>query len=54
MRLLYPGPSHTHGSILVWLPESKVLFTGDVLFTNYHPYLAEGDLDSWAKVLDYA
>ncbi len=50
--LIYPGPSHTTGSIIVYLPEKKILFAGDILFTGYHPFLAEGDIKSWIKALD--
>lgn len=51
--LMYPGPSHTDGSILVYLPGRKVLFAGDILFTNYHPYMADGNIDGWVKTLDF-
>ena len=50
--LLYKGPSHTEGSLLVYLPDKKLLFTGDILFTNYHPYMADGDIKGWTAVLD--
>ncbi len=50
--LTHPGPAHTNGDTLVYLPDKKILFTGDIVFTNFHPYLAEGDLTSWAGVLD--
>lgn len=50
--LLYKGASHTEGSILVHLPDRKVLFAGDILFTNYHPYIADGDIKGWTDVLD--
>jgi glyoxylase-like metal-dependent hydrolase (beta-lactamase superfamily II) len=52
VELIYPGPSHTDDSIMVYLPDRKILFTGDMLFTNYHPNIANGDVDSWLKVLD--
>jgi glyoxylase-like metal-dependent hydrolase (beta-lactamase superfamily II) len=52
VELIYPGPSHTDDSIMVYLPDKKILFTGDILFTNYHPNIANGDIDSWLKVLD--
>jgi len=52
VELRYPGPTHTPGSILVSIPQDKVLFVGDILFAHYHPYLAEGDLPNWEKVLD--
>lgn len=52
VELQHLGPAHTSGDTIVYLPDKKVLFAGDVLFTNYHPFMAEGDLESWAKVLD--
>ena len=53
VELIYPGPSHTSDSILVYVPDKKVLFAGDVLFTGYHPFIADGDIEGWIKVLDY-
>ena len=50
--LIHLGPAHTKGDTLVYLPDQKILFSGDVLFTNFHPFLAEGDLPSWGRVLD--
>ena len=53
VKLIHSGvASHSAGSIVVAVPEQKVLFTGDILFTDFHPYLGEGDLPGWAKTLD--
>ncbi len=52
-ELINVNPSHTEGSILVFIPERKALFAGDILFTNFHPYMADGDLKNWVKALDY-
>lgn len=52
VELIDPGPSHSPGSILVSIPREKVLFAGDALFTGYHPYLGDGNLEGWLKVLD--
>lgn len=52
VELIYGGPSHNDGSIMVYLPDKKVLFAGDVLFTGYHPFMADGDIEGWAEVLD--
>ncbi len=52
VELIYFGPSHTSGSVVVYLPDRKILFSGDILFTGYHPFLAEGDLDNWGRALD--
>ncbi|MBI5026812.1 MAG: MBL fold metallo-hydrolase [Nitrospirae bacterium] len=53
IELIYIMPSHTDGSILVYLPEKKILFAGDILFTNYHPFIGDGNIEEWVKVLDY-
>jgi len=52
VQLIYPGPTHTSGSIMVYLPDEKILFAGDILFTGYHPFLAEGDIGGWTQALD--
>jgi cyclase len=36
VELDYPGPTHTAGSIIAQVREDDVLFSGDILFTNYH------------------
>ncbi len=53
VELIYVAPSHTEGSLLVYLPKHKTLFTGDILFTDFHPYMGDGDIDGWVKNLDF-
>ncbi len=53
VELIYVAPSHTTGNILISIPDKKVLFTGDNLFTDFHPYLADSDIPGWIKNLDY-
>lgn len=53
VRIFYPGhPSHSAGSSMVLVPSQDVLFTGDILFTDFHPFLGEADLAGWAANLD--
>jgi glyoxylase-like metal-dependent hydrolase (beta-lactamase superfamily II) len=52
IELIHARQSHTAGDTLVYLPDKKVLFAGDILFTNYHPFLGEGNIEEWAKELD--
>lgn len=42
----------TGGDTLVYLRDKRILFSGDVLFTNYHPFLAEGNIEEWVRQLD--
>ncbi|HBG92935.1 MAG: MBL fold metallo-hydrolase [Nitrospirae bacterium GWF2_44_13] len=51
--LIYTGHSHTDGSITVYLPDKKILFSGDILFTGYHPFIGDGSIGEWVKALDH-
>ncbi|SNB46740.1 MBL fold metallo-hydrolase [Geobacter sp. DSM 9736] len=52
VELIRTAPSHTEGSAIVYLPAKKLLFSGDILFTDFHPFLADGDFTGWNKALD--
>ncbi|MFA5260758.1 MAG: MBL fold metallo-hydrolase, partial [Candidatus Omnitrophota bacterium] len=52
IELIHARHCHTDGDTLVYLPDKKILFTGDILFTNYHPFLGEGNIDEWVRELD--
>jgi cyclase len=52
IEVIHAGPSHTGGSSIVYVPDSKTLFAGDILFTNYHPNMRDGDIQGWVKALD--
>ncbi|HWO73504.1 MAG TPA: MBL fold metallo-hydrolase [Dehalococcoidia bacterium] len=51
VELLYYGPAHTFGDTLVYFPQSKVLFAGDVAFFYAMP-LVTGKVGGWLKVID--
>lgn len=51
VELIQAAPSHTAGSLIVSVPSRKLVFAGDVLFTDFHPFLAEGDFGGWQKSL---
>jgi glyoxylase-like metal-dependent hydrolase (beta-lactamase superfamily II) len=53
VKLIYTDASHTDGSIMVYLPDTKILFAGDILFTNFHPNMRDGNIAGWINVLDY-
>lgn len=52
VELLYVGPAHTPGDVVVWLPEPRVLFTGDILFHQCTPIGWEGTFATWIQALD--
>jgi glyoxylase-like metal-dependent hydrolase (beta-lactamase superfamily II) len=52
VHLVYVGPAHTAGDLVVHLPEAGVLFAGDVLFRLCTPVGWEGTTERWVAALD--
>jgi glyoxylase-like metal-dependent hydrolase (beta-lactamase superfamily II) len=53
LRLLHPGKgAHTSGDTMVFLPDEKVLFAGDVVWAGYHPNLEDADVGGWLTALE--
>lgn len=52
VRLVYVGPAHTAGDVIVHLPAERVVFSGDVLFRLCTPIGWEGTYDRWIGALD--
>ena len=51
VQLLHYGPAHTFGDTMVYLPQSKVLFAGDIAFFYAMP-LVGGKVGGWLQVID--
>ncbi|SRR5579884_226421 len=51
VELLFVGPAHTKGDVVAWLPERKLLFTGDVIFNDCTPFVAEGCIEHFFETL---
>ncbi|MCO4747349.1 MAG: MBL fold metallo-hydrolase [Proteobacteria bacterium] len=52
VEVLEVGPAHTAGDAIVWLPDDKVVFAGDVLFSGGHPVIWEGPAAGWIAACD--
>jgi cyclase len=50
--LIYAGPAHTAGDIIVHLPAQRVVFAGDLVFRLCTPIGWEGTFDGWIAALD--
>ncbi len=46
------GPSHTPEDLVVYLPQDKVLFAGDLVFRARVPFVGQADSRQWIKALD--
>jgi glyoxylase-like metal-dependent hydrolase (beta-lactamase superfamily II) len=49
VELIEVGPAHTKGDVLVHLPGSRTVFTGDILFADAHPLVWEGPVSNWIE-----
>lgn len=52
VRLVEVGPAHTRGDVLVYVPQDKVLYTGDMLFNQAHPAIWAGPTSNWIRACD--
>ncbi|MFJ8546474.1 MBL fold metallo-hydrolase [Streptomyces sp. NPDC093586] len=50
-ELLHPGPAHTTGDTVVWLPEQRVLFAGDLVMSGVTPFCPMGSLAGSVEAL---
>jgi glyoxylase-like metal-dependent hydrolase (beta-lactamase superfamily II) len=51
-ELIFVGPAHTGGDLVVHLPEDGVVFAGDVLFHHCTPIGWEGTTERWCEALE--
>jgi cyclase len=49
-HLLYT-PGHTPGQIAVYVPEERVVFTGDTIFSECQTWLMSSNVDQWLSAL---
>lgn len=52
VRLVEVGPAHTAGDTLVFVPEARTVYTGDILFIGGTPIVWAGPLDNWIAACD--
>lgn len=52
VKLIYVG-GHTPATSIVWLPEDRVAFVGDILWIDQHPYMAQANSLEWLDALDF-
>ena len=44
VELIFMGPAHTTNDIVAWLPDRKLLFSGDLIFNQGTPFVAMGSV----------
>lgn len=53
VEILYLGPAHTEGDVVVHLPETGVVFAGDLVFRRCTPIGWEGTFAGWIAALEH-
>ena len=52
VELEYVGPAHTVGDAIAWLPDARIVFAGDILFSGVMPIMWAGPVGNWIAALD--
>jgi len=52
VELMQLGRGHTRGDTVVWLPQEKILFSGDLVEYAATPYTGDAYLTDWPATLD--
>lgn len=52
VELLQLGQGHTKGDTVAWLPDEKILFSGDLVEFDATPYAGDAYLRDWPQTLD--
>jgi glyoxylase-like metal-dependent hydrolase (beta-lactamase superfamily II) len=52
VELIEVGPAHTDGDVIVHVPDSSTVYTGDILFIGGTPIVWAGPLENWVTACD--
>ena len=52
IELIHVGTAHTTGDVVAWLPDERILFAGDVVFSGGTPYVLMGSVQGSLRAID--
>ncbi len=52
VEIMQLGRGHTKGDTVVWLPDERILFSGDLVEYDATPYTGDAYLEDWPATLD--
>lgn len=52
LQIKHLGPSHTPEDLVVYLPQQRLLFAGDLVFRARIPFVGQADSRRWVAALD--
>jgi cyclase len=51
LRLITYGGGHSPSDVFAYLPDERILFTGDLIMVGLHPSVGDGWPDRWGEIL---
>jgi len=52
VELIFNGPAHTWGDVMIYLPQRKILFAADIAFFYVTPAGQNGHITRWIQAID--
>lgn len=52
IELIFVAPAHTTNDVVAWIPERKLLFSGDIIFNGGTPFALAGSVGGWLSALE--
>lgn len=52
IQIFFFGRGHTDGDVMLYVPDQKIAFAGDLVFHKFIPYVGDGYLAEWQKTLE--
>lgn len=52
MQLLTFGGGHTQSDVIVYIPDEKLVVTGDLVLSKHHPVLTNANPQEWLHILE--
>jgi cyclase len=53
LELRFVGPAHTDNDLVVWAPERRLLFAGDLIFAGCTPFVVMGSVAGALQALEF-
>ena len=52
VEVFHPGPAHTYGDLMIYLPKYRLLFASDVAFIYVAPFAHNAHVGKWLETVD--
>jgi glyoxylase-like metal-dependent hydrolase (beta-lactamase superfamily II) len=52
VELSFVGPAHTVGDAIAWVPDTRTVYAGDIIFSHVTPIMWAGPVGNWIAALD--